>query len=314
MNKQESSSYCNVSNIFCDMCLTSFGEMKPADGFCVNCSSSLCKSCCKYHKVLGATKAHILVTEREPQQRAKMDATKRDTPRSEKAEIEEKTGKAHAVPAEKCIVHRSYMNNYYCSVCDHLCCSLCVEKRHKTCKNVQLVEDITSERNVKVIVKTLQDVGSELAKNKIRLISNEQKIKTLTEKTRSRISAQSKEITELLEQIQADFGKKMERLENEGCAKLESASTMHDILNSKVAVLHDKIENAQRGGKYELFEAINNIKKDTPLLQFDLEKLKELNDMEASYLDASIKADQALKQMKELVHVVQGAYIRMQHN
>lgn len=297
MERKVTNNYISMSNntvINCDLCFSTFGQKQIAEGFCVNCSSNLCANCCQYHRNIGDTRSHILIQDKDNRPNKKIDVA---------SEREFQT----------CAIHADIHSDYYCIDCGLFCCSICVKEKHHKCGKIEHTVDITERYNAENTLEILKDLKEELETKRLKLTSGEQKVNKLKDNARDKISHLREEIVRLFDRIQSDFEKGVENLESGGKSKLKSAFMLHDTIESDVEFLIVEIKNAKLEGKYGLQKAVKTTKKELPLLQERMKKLDTDTDFDECYCKISKKADQVLSHLNEIVHVMQGACIRLQH-
>lgn len=103
---------------FCEACQRESEEEK-ATHFCLNCNEKLCDVCTKCHRKGLTTREHSIVSLSE-------------------------TLKMAPIPnqnIEVCIQHQDKPIELFCQDHEEPCCTLCVSITHKTCENVDSIED-----------------------------------------------------------------------------------------------------------------------------------------------------------------------------
>ncbi|XP_045206995.2 E3 ubiquitin-protein ligase TRIM71-like [Mercenaria mercenaria] len=294
--------YSKVLKVYCDLCMSTFGRRKPADGYCVNCSNNLCDDCCKYHKTIIATKDHVVIQERFSAQ-------------YEIPVVKVQLNKESRTVNDHCPLHQENIIEYHCGICDHFICRRCKSENHNRCAKVELLVDTTDDSKVETVIETLQNIMTELERHKTKLIENEQKVKDLKERTNTVVEEQIVKLFQLIDQMKSDFKKRIEKIEKDSKSKLSSVSRLHGTLTSEIESLLSHVRDAKELGKRcEMFKVLRKVDMDLPSLQSGLGMLARDNDIERDYCKSSTHIDQLVNQMKTLLHTVQGACVRKQHN
>ncbi|XP_053399921.1 uncharacterized protein LOC128557134 [Mercenaria mercenaria] len=103
-----------VPEMFCEQC-EQHSVYAAAEGFCVDCSEYMCKTCLVYHK------------------RYMPGHTQQDT-----------STMSHDYCVEKCSIHPKLLLKFYCQTCEKFACTDCKINDHKNCEHVGHISTFVS--------------------------------------------------------------------------------------------------------------------------------------------------------------------------
>ncbi|XP_052086006.1 uncharacterized protein LOC127723417 [Mytilus californianus] len=109
----------NMSINLCQPCERQ-EKQEPISHWCIQCNEMLCALCFEYHKVLKITKDHCFLTSNEYVSISQLLET---------------------MPLS-CKTHANKPSLYFCSNHEAPCCIICKAMEHKTCSDVELIEDL----------------------------------------------------------------------------------------------------------------------------------------------------------------------------
>ncbi|XP_062618196.1 E3 ubiquitin-protein ligase TRIM45-like [Saccostrea cucullata] len=176
----------------------------PANHWCKVCMEAICEDCKSLHRVVQSLQNHKVISL-----------------------LNIKELKSEVEIEEFCLLHKGKALDLFCHDHQELCCSLCLVKQHKWCKNVNSVEDIALEIDRDGIQKTalryiglektVNDILSENLKKVSKLHSRKQEICKVTEE-------KVQEIKSLLDNAHAMWLKRFEQNHADSVGNIEIAS------------------------------------------------------------------------------------------
>ncbi|XP_062592858.1 uncharacterized protein LOC134254348 [Saccostrea cucullata] len=175
-----------------------------ANHWCKSCMEAICEDCKSLHRAIPSLQNHKIVN---------LSSIKEV---NSEIEIE-----------ESCLLHVGKILDVFCHNHQKLCCSVCLVKQHKLCKNVGTLEDIAHEIDRDSIQKTaLRYIGLEKTVNDI-LSENLNKVSKLhTRKQEISMVTEEKvqEIKSLLDNAHAMWLKRFEQNHADSVGNIETAS------------------------------------------------------------------------------------------
>nr|XP_011437619.2 tripartite motif-containing protein 45 [Crassostrea gigas] len=198
-----------------------------AKHWCKTCTETICDDCKFIHSYVRVLQEHKIVSLTD-----KVDL-KNDV------EID-----------EPCLVHKGKYLEVFCKDHDQLCCSICFATKHRTCKQVESIEDVAKETDeschktapefFKDFLKKLDDIQNEYKDTLANLSTKKQDIFTCTEK-------KVQEIKSLLDKAHNQWMKQFEQKHSDAVGNIEIVSDEVKRLSITVqeanTMLHRVLEN-----------------------------------------------------------------------
>ncbi|XP_061179644.1 uncharacterized protein LOC133188290 [Saccostrea echinata] len=190
----------------------------PAKHWCKACMEAICEDCKSLHRAVQSLQNHKILSI--------SDIKKLNS----EVEVE-----------ESCLLHKGKILDVFCHDHQELCCSICLVKQHKLCKNLDTVEDMAlgiDRDNIQNIAsiyicleKRLEDMLLENLNKVAKLNSRKQEICMKTEE-------KVKEISSLLDGAHAQWLKRFEQNHADSIGNIEIAS---DELKRFSTTVHEAI-------------------------------------------------------------------------
>ncbi|CAC5389580.1 unnamed protein product [Mytilus coruscus] len=188
----------------CDPC-GRMGSNCSALQWCSSCHELLCARCYNYHKVLGVTKDHTVITVEEYEAIVPFIASVQ----------------------MKCSEHSKKEYEYYCKEHDCTCCVLCKQKYHFDCSNIQKIDEFIEDINTQESFHGLND----------RIQQIEHILRKLTYITVTNISILDEKRKELFTQLHANRLKINNALDN---FEAEIRRELHQNFDSEMNRLFER--------------------------------------------------------------------------
>ena len=138
----------NLPDNFCEPCYELNNELKPVEGYCIDCGESLCLECFNYHLRPKPFRNHKLVD------------------KSAKSQTQPKPAK-RCLKTEACSVHGATIQSF-CTSHSQLCCKVCHAMNHNTC-DVQeisnLAQNIGNSQELETLNKKLRTIKKGFEEN-----------------------------------------------------------------------------------------------------------------------------------------------------
>ncbi|XP_060594254.1 uncharacterized protein LOC132748662 [Ruditapes philippinarum] len=178
---------------------------EEADKYCPECHEYLCKTCTRYHSRLKASQQHKLLDKSDAKQGV-------------------------VVSRIKCLFHQDREIEMYCLSHDMVYCLLCIATEHRSCDEVNKIEDVSKQCVTQAEIQSLLD-GTQTVQDKMKSLTVKQKQNvTAIEKEKEAIEGKLDDtVTKLIEHI-----RKLKR-ETTKCLN-DKYSTLKEELVSAISV------------------------------------------------------------------------------
>ncbi|XP_045196107.1 uncharacterized protein LOC123551320 [Mercenaria mercenaria] len=183
-----------IFNFKCSSCLAN-NRNREAVKYCVECQGYCCQSCADIIHMMPALKGHTLLDNSN----YKPSSLPQGLP---------------AVPTERCSIHETKIVDMYCGNHDQVGCTTCMALSHRSCADVQSIQDIVDSKfhttDVDKIHQKMQDLKMMMEKivnTRHRLIEDLKKSKTEAE---TAIKDFRKDMETILEHLEKESIKELE--------------------------------------------------------------------------------------------------------
>ncbi|XP_062597742.1 tripartite motif-containing protein 5-like [Saccostrea cucullata] len=225
----------NKNCMFC----TRAEKTVPARYWCKICMEAICEDCKSFHRLVPSLQDHKITN---------------------LANIKEVNSEIEI--EETCLFHKEKVLDVFCHDHQQLCCSVCLVKQHKSCKNVDTIEDtaLTVDRDyIQDIVSKYIGLGKNVEDMMLEKLNLKAELSTKKQDICMKTEEKVEEIKSLLDNAHAKWLKQFEQIHADSIGNIEIAydelKRFFTTVNEASAILQSVLKS---GSSKQLF--ITNLK------------------------------------------------------
>ncbi|XP_052814437.1 E3 ubiquitin-protein ligase TRIM33-like [Mya arenaria] len=250
------------TTIFCTACSVN----EKASHMCIDCDTYYCDSCLKDHNKLANLRSHLILVGDEMKSR----------------------GTKKQLPTDRCEEHNGKHVDMFCVYHKVVCCSACAAIKHRSCKNVQYIPDVSSgtktSQDFKEALNKVKEMRGRILRVEREKYDNIQSIENEERDILKQIDEYSDQIKLKIDEL-AGKSKEQVKEKHDSCKKeIEEAKAKLQSFLTQIALL-EKSESPEVKNESQVFV---DMKKSNNIVD---EVKKEMDKFEIEYKMREVKFD-----------------------